>query len=91
MPAMSGFDDGIEKIAQDWALGAFAVAHPAASARGVIHFGGGRVAVVGRIAEADDDGHAALDRERAGVLLRDRLQEERGLKWFSVWAFERIG
>ena len=49
------------------------------------------MAVVGRIAEADDDGHAALDRERAGVLLRDRLQEERGLKWFSVWAFERIG
>ena len=86
MPAMPGADGRIEEVAQDGAFFAFAVANPASGAR-FIHFGGGLVAVVGRIAEADDDGHAALDREREGVLLCDRLQEERGLKWFSVWAF----
>ena len=49
------------------------------------------MAVVGRIAQANDDRNAALDRQRAGVLFCDRLQEKRWLKWLGIGAFECIG
>ena len=77
MDAASSGEGRVEEGAEDgvFALPVFAPAHPRA---GAISVGrrGRFVAVVGRVAEADDDRHCAFDFEGLDPLVGDGPQEE---------------
>src|SRR5690606_33642170 len=83
MNAMAGGDGGVKKAAKNCVgMSRFVTpSHPAPGASPIRDFIGRinldcLMAVVGRIAQADDHRHMALDPERLGVLLGDRAQEE---------------
>ena len=81
-----------QKVVEDWRRLAVLVApaHPAAGA-GLVERRGGLVAVVGRVAQADDDRHGALHRQRLAVLLGDGLQEQGRLRRLRMGAFQGVG
>ena len=64
--------------------------HGAKPAPDPVH-AGSLMAIIRRIAQADDDGHLGLHLEGLGVLVGDGLQEERELRRRSMRAFQRIG
>ncbi len=70
MDAVAGRSSGVEKVAEDRArtLAVVAPADPA-SGSGLVVFAGGLVAVVGRVAQADDDGDLCFHFRGALVLL----------------------
>jgi hypothetical protein len=90
--AVPGDGGGVEKVTENRAraLAVVAPADPAASA-GLVVVACRLVTVVGRVAQADNDGRLALDLEGLGVLLGDRLEKERQLRRLGVRAFERVG
>ena len=89
---MAGALRRFQKIAEDRFGFAVAVApaHPAAGAR-LVGGGGRLVAVVGRVAQADDDRHGALHRQGFAVLFGDGLQEQGRLRRRRMGAFQGVG
>ena len=78
-----------QKVVEDGA-GAVPPPHPRTGAVAIVG-PCGFVAVVGRVAEAYDDGDRALDAQRLAALFGDGLKEERRLRRVGVGAFQRVG
>src|SRR5271157_5667502 len=102
--AVAGDDGGPEEFLEDGGFFARLVAavafepvaptivtppHPSAGAGSIIAVRR-LVSVVGRIAQADDDGDISLDVQRLDMLLGDGLEEERQAGRFCIGAFERV-
>ena len=87
--AVARSGDGGQKVVENGA-GAVPPAHPRAGAVAIVG-PCGLVAVVGRVAEADDDGNRALDAQRLAALFGDGLKEERRLRRVGVGAFQGVG